>query len=103
MPPCDLACRWVHVVNNVVMQLFLGVLLEMVHKWWRVLIVYTAGVVAGSLATSLTDPDYYLAGASGGVYALITAHMATVILVRHLSPTLQPGASFGIGLFPLVT
>jgi len=71
---------WVHLANNVVMQLFLGVLLEMVHKWWRVLIVYFAGVVAGSLATSLTDPDYYLAGASGGVYALITAHMATVIL-----------------------
>jgi len=72
--------RWVHICNNVIMQLFLGVLLEMVHKWWRVLIVYFAGVIAGSLATSVTDPDYYLAGASGGVYALITAHIATVIL-----------------------
>ncbi|KOB75792.1 Rhomboid-related protein 3 [Operophtera brumata] len=47
-------------------QLFLGVPLEMVHRWWRVTLVYLAGVAAGSLATSLTDPKVYLAGASGG-------------------------------------
>jgi len=71
---------WIHITCNVLMQLFLGILLEMVHKWWRVLIVYCSGVLAGSLATSLTDPTMFLAGASGGVYALITAHMATVIM-----------------------
>ena len=38
-----------------------------------------SGVAAGSLATSVTDPDVYLAGASGGVYALIAAHLANVI------------------------
>jgi rhomboid-related protein 1/2/3 len=70
-----------HVASNLFMQLFLGILLEMVHKWWRVLIVYCAGVIAGSLATSISDPKVFLAGASGGVYALITAHMATVIMV----------------------
>lgn len=32
-----------------------------------------------SIATSLTDPNVYLAGASGGVYALIAAHLANVI------------------------
>lgn len=69
-----------HILSNVIMQLFLGILLEMVHKWWRVAIVYSAGVIAGSLATSLSDPRVFLAGASGGVYALITAHMATVIM-----------------------
>ena len=42
--------------------------------------VYISGVLAGSLGTSLTDPDTYLAGASGGVYALIAAHLATLIL-----------------------
>ncbi len=36
------------------------------------------GVVSGSMATSVTDPDVYLAGASGGVYALISAHLANV-------------------------
>lgn len=36
-------------------------------------------MIAGSLYTSVTDPDVYLAGASGGVYALIAAHLANVV------------------------
>lgn len=59
----------------------LGIPLEMVHHWWRVLLVYLAGVVAGSLATSVSDPSIYLAGASGGVYAVMAAHVATIIMV----------------------
>ena len=39
-----------------------------------------SGVLAGSLGTSLSDPATYLAGASGGVYALIAAHLATMAL-----------------------
>ncbi|XP_023938085.1 rhomboid-related protein 2 isoform X1 [Bicyclus anynana] len=70
----------VHLLVNLLVQLFLGVPLEMVHRWWRVVLVYLAGVAAGSLATSLTDPKVYLAGASGGVYALIAAHIATIIM-----------------------
>lgn len=58
----------------------LGIPLEMVHKWWRVVIIYFAGVVAGSLGTSVSDPSVSLAGASGGVYALIAAHVATIVM-----------------------
>ena len=32
------------------------------------------------MATSIADPSVKLAGASGGVYALITAHIATIIM-----------------------
>ncbi|CAL8122396.1 unnamed protein product [Orchesella dallaii] len=71
---------YMHIINNVVVQIVLGVLLELVHKWWRVLAIYLAGVLAGSLATSISDPYNYLAGASAGVYALIAAHLSTVIL-----------------------
>ena len=35
----------------------------------------------GSLAVSVTDPTVYLAGASGGVYALIAAHVANLVVV----------------------
>lgn len=68
-----------HIVFNILVQLLLGLPLEMVHRWWRVLLVYLTGVVAGSLTVSLTDEGSYLAGASGGVYALIAAHLANVI------------------------
>lgn len=71
---------YMHLVVNLGVQLLLGVPLEMVHKWWRILLVYFAGVIAGSLATSITDPYSYLAGASGGVYAIMTAHIATIIM-----------------------
>uniref|UniRef100_A0A8D8Q0E9 Rhomboid-related protein 3 n=1 Tax=Cacopsylla melanoneura TaxID=428564 RepID=A0A8D8Q0E9_9HEMI len=69
-----------HLIVNLLVQILLGIPLEMVHRWWRVLIIYLAGVLAGSLATSITDPHVYLAGASGGVYALIAAHIATIIM-----------------------
>jgi rhomboid-related protein 1/2/3 len=74
------AHRILHLVVNLLVQVMLGIPLEMVHKWWRVLIIYFAGVVAGSLGHSVSDPTAYLAGASGGVYALITAHVATILM-----------------------
>ncbi|XP_034235832.1 rhomboid-related protein 2-like [Thrips palmi] len=69
-----------HLAVNLMVQIMLGIPLEMVHRWWRVLLIYLAGVVAGSLGTSVSDPNVYLAGASGGVYAIMTAHIATIIM-----------------------
>jgi len=73
-----------HFVFNMIMQILVGVFLEMeqcgVLGSFKVLIVYMSGVLAGSLGTSLSDPATYLAGASGGVYALIAAHLATMAL-----------------------
>ncbi|CAG9814958.1 unnamed protein product [Phaedon cochleariae] len=71
---------YMHLAMNLFVQLALGVPLEMVHHWWRVLIVYFAGVIAGSLGTSVADPGVFLAGASGGVYALVTAHIAAILM-----------------------
>jgi hypothetical protein len=42
----------------------------------------TANCAAGSLGTSVFDTEVYLVGASGGVYALLAAHLANVLLVR---------------------
>lgn len=52
----------------------------MVHGSCRVAAIYFAGVLAGSLGTSVFDSKCMLVGASGGVYALLTAHVANVIL-----------------------
>lgn len=92
-----------HLMMNLIVQIFLGTALELgnastifyfmhknfylyfliVHCWWRVALVYIAGVAAGSMGTSIANPNIYLAGASGGVYALITAHIATIIMNWH--------------------
>lgn len=72
--------RWFHLGFNLLVQLLVGLPLEMVHGYGRIACVYIAGVLAGSLGTSVFDPDVYLVGASGGVYALLAAHLANVML-----------------------
>ncbi|XP_021951173.1 rhomboid-related protein 2 isoform X2 [Folsomia candida] len=71
---------WVHLMFNLLVQLLVGLPLEMVHGSFRIGAIYMSGVLAGSLATSVFDPDVYLVGASGGVYALLAAHLANVLL-----------------------
>lgn len=71
---------YIHLGSNVAVALVLGIPLEMVHRSWRIFILYVAGVIAGSLAASMLDPHAYLVGASGGVYALMAAHMANTII-----------------------
>lgn len=69
-----------HLVFNVAVQLVLGLPLELVHKYWRVALVYLMGVLAGSLASAVFDPRVFLAGASGGAYALLAAHFADLLV-----------------------
>jgi rhomboid-related protein 1/2/3 len=60
---------------NTIVQIFLGISLELVHGWWRVSLIYLSGVLAGSLGTSFCNPNTELIGASGGVYALIVGEI----------------------------
>ena len=69
-----------HIVVNIVLQLLVGLALEMSNSWWRVGLVYVLGVVSGSLATSVISPGLFLAGASGGVYAIACSHLAAILL-----------------------
>ncbi|KAK2500164.1 hypothetical protein MC885_003491 [Smutsia gigantea] len=81
------AWRVQHILGNLVMQLALGIPLEMVHKGLRVGLVYLAGVIAGSLASSIFDPLKYLVGASGGVYALMGGYFMNVLVnFREMIP-----------------
>lgn len=41
-------------------------------------------VSAGSLAVSVTDMTAPVVGSSGGVYALVSAHLANVVMVSYL-------------------
>ncbi|XP_026172733.1 rhomboid-related protein 2 [Mastacembelus armatus] len=78
-----------HIVGNLVMQLLLGIPLELVHKGFEVGMVYLSGVLAGSLASSIFDPLSALVGASGGVYALMGGYfMNAVVNFREMLPLL---------------
>jgi len=73
-----------HIVFNTLMQLVVGLPLEMSQPGalgtLKVVIVYLAGVIFGSVGGSLPNPTSYLAGASAGVYALIAAHVSTLVM-----------------------
>lgn len=98
-------CRLEQLGFNALLQLMIGVPLEMVHGILRISFLYLAGVlagghmpvpipvpaaplslingerVAGSLTVSITDMRAPLVGGSGGVYALCSAHLANVVMV----------------------
>lgn len=95
----SLQFQFKHLAANLIYQIVFGIALEVVHHWWRVGLIYLAGVLAGSLGASIFTPKIFLAGASGGVYSLITgkkigcpqnnfkivstnysAHIATIIM-----------------------
>ncbi|MGH0155458.1 UNVERIFIED_CONTAM: hypothetical protein FKN15_046677 [Acipenser sinensis] len=71
---------------NALLQLMIGVPLEMVHGILRISLLYMAGVLAGSLTVSITDMRAPVVGGSGGVYALCSAHLANVVM-RNLLPS----------------
>eukprot|EP00095_Tigriopus_kingsejongensis_P010040 snap_masked-scaffold231_size243715-processed-gene-1.20 protein:Tk10040 transcript:snap_masked-scaffold231_size243715-processed-gene-1.20-mRNA-1 annotation:"rhomboid-related protein 3" len=73
-----------HIGFNCFIQLVVGIPLEMSQLGWiggmRVACLYISGVLLGSLGASVFQPDNYLLGASAGVYALIAAHLATLLI-----------------------
>ena len=62
------------------MQLLVGVPLEIVHGTMRLALIYFSGVMAGSVSASVFDSSVHLAGAGGGVFALLSAHLSNIIL-----------------------
>lgn len=85
-----------HLVSNLVMNLCFGLPLEMIHGNLRIGVVYMAGVLAGSLGTSIFNNNLYLMGTSAGIYALLAAQLADILL-NHNNMTL-PIVRF-IGIF----
>ncbi|EDW30100.1 GL22508 [Drosophila persimilis] len=61
-----LHANWFHLGFNIIIQLFFGIPLEVMHGTGRIGVIYLAGVFAGSLGTSVVDSEVFLVGASGG-------------------------------------
>jgi len=66
---------------NLMLQVMVGLLIEMEHKWVRLSFIYVIGVISGSLFHSVVSPCASLVGASGGIFALLGA--AAVKIKRH--------------------
>lgn len=69
-----------HLIFNVLVQLAVGIPLEMMHEFGPIFMIYIGGVLGGALGNSIADPHSYLAGASSGCWALIGAHLSNVVI-----------------------
>lgn len=75
-----------HLLNNALMMLVMGVVLNMAHGNLRVGIVHTLGVVGGAYGVGWEvreDAEHdrmRVVGASGGVYALMGAHAGNLLI-----------------------
>jgi len=76
-----------HLIGNVILQLVVGVLLELIFKW-RICIIFIFGIISGSLASSVFDPYVKLLGSSGGSYALIGAYL--ILFLRRFREFPKP-------------
>uniref|UniRef100_A0A0R3RFF1 Rhomboid domain-containing protein n=1 Tax=Elaeophora elaphi TaxID=1147741 RepID=A0A0R3RFF1_9BILA len=73
----------IHLLPNIIFQIVIGVPLELVHKMWRIAVIYLMAVCLGEARALLQyalDPSVYLIGCSAGVYALIGAHLSNLII-----------------------
>ncbi|KAG7198865.1 hypothetical protein KM043_015691 [Ampulex compressa] len=71
-----------HLALNVMIQLVIATPLEVEQSRLGVATIYFGGGICGSLGASLFQPSLYLMGASAGVYALLTSHLAHLYLCR---------------------
>ena len=68
------------IVILIILTMIIGLPLEMTQSSFRVMLVYISGLLAASLGSLCFEPRYPLVGSSGGVYALVAAHLASLIL-----------------------
>ncbi|XP_046391523.1 uncharacterized protein LOC124159657 [Ischnura elegans] len=69
-----------HLALNVAIQVVLATPLEAEQGHLRTGLVYVGGGLGGSLSTSMLEPEIYIVGASGGVYALLISQLANILL-----------------------
>eukprot|EP00968_Pinguiococcus_pyrenoidosus_P016401 scaffold1584_cov259-Pinguiococcus_pyrenoidosus.AAC.4 len=68
-----------HLIGNAIMELLLGVPLEMVHGW-HVPLLFLLSILGGSVTNVWSNPWKGVVGSSGGLYGLFGVHYANLFL-----------------------
>ncbi|KAH8065154.1 serine-type endopeptidase [Aureococcus anophagefferens] len=94
-----------HIIYNAIVQLTLGIPVELVHGSPRICGIYLVSVVVGALAVVFATPQYIIVGA-GGVYSLFGVHLGNYYEARGRrppTPTLGALGGFAAGfVFALI-
>ena len=68
-----------HLLTNLALLLILGLPIETVHSSFRILVIYSIGVITGAMFSYIIDKSILL-GCSGGVYSLVFLHLANLVI-----------------------
>jgi rhomboid-related protein 1/2/3 len=71
---------YTHLIFNLIVQLLVGLPLELNYGSRRIGAIYLSGILFASLGASVFEPEVYLVGSSGGVYAVLSAYLIHIIL-----------------------
>lgn len=71
-----------HIIGNLVIQLYYGFILETTHGMVRISIVYIAGALGGCLFSCIWRPYGIAVGASAAIFALLA--LEVVYFVTHI-------------------
>lgn len=72
----------IHLIINIILQLFIALPLETECGHFRTFCVYFYGVLSGSLVASVTNDAWLMVGASSGIYSLLMSHISHILLVK---------------------
>ena len=71
-----------HILGNLLIQIYYGFMLETTHGVQRVLLVYFAGALGGSLFSCIWFPYNIAVGASAAIFALLA--LEVVYFITHI-------------------
>lgn len=72
-----------HITFNAIVQLLIGMPIELVHGFYRVGVIYELSVIIGAFFVVALRPEDVVVGASAGVYSLLGVHLGHTILNFH--------------------
>ena len=82
--PMFLHAGWIHYFLNMFAIYAIGTAIEIEHGWLASAVIFIASSVGGTILSALFLPRFISVGASGGIFGLIGACLADIILNWNL-------------------
>ncbi|MFP4598639.1 MAG: rhomboid family intramembrane serine protease [Persicimonas sp.] len=93
---------WVHIILNGIALLFLGAMVEKLMGSWRLLLIYLAGAIGGSIGSYLLGPGVLSVGSSTAIFGLFGAFLALNLKFwHHLTPPFRQSVRWWVIIIAL--
>ena len=74
----------IHYILNMFALWFVGSAVELCHGFWQTVLLFVIPAIGGTILSAIFLPNYISVGASGGIFGLIGACLADVVMNWHI-------------------